>query len=336
MQNLTDKQHQIKTLIAAVLNENPSGGRLKLMTQEIYHLMETTVSLGDGVNSRSSTGLCLTPINAANCMLGYRRTLAYWRALLLALESFSSEQPITLVYPGCGPLATLVLPILFSVYPHKVNITFIDYHQSALDHLQRQILTMDNAQIECRFICADATQWLPDSDIDILILECMLKGLDDEGHVSIVNHFAPFLTPDASLIPEEIEVKAMWIDMSAEAAYCQAQHDGGKLPKAEQLKQYRVPICDVFKLERDTYQKVDDNQIPCVDLVWVNQPGSNYHFSLTMRLKLLNNIWLEEYADGITMPFFPELIKNSDNEIFSNLSGYYQLGGKPGFVFNVD
>lgn len=336
MKKLTDKEYQIKALLADILNNKVPEGQLKSTIQKIYQSIEIEGSLGDDISSRASSGLCISPANAANCIKGYRRTLAYWRALQLALENYSLEQPITLVYPGCGPLATLVLPILFAVYPHKMNITFIDYHQSALEHLQQQILATNNVQIECRFICADATKWQPDSDIDILILECMLKGLDDEGHVGIVNHFSPFLKPNASLIPEEIEVKAAWVNMPAESVYCQREYDDDKLPDAEQLKQFRMPICDVFKLDRNTYQKVNNNQIPCLDLVWIDKPSSTYHFALTMRLKLLNNTWLEEYADGITMPFFPELIQSNDREIVSSLSGYYQLGENPGFVFNIN
>ena len=179
------------------------------------------------------------------------------------------------------------------------------------------------------------TGWQPNTGIDILILECMLKGLDDEGQVSLVNHFSPFLNPQASLIPQEIEVKANWINMPAEVSYCQAQCDSGKLPEAKQLRRYRVAIGDVFKLDRTTYQHANGGKISCPGLSWIERPDVDYHFALTMRLRLLADIWLEEYADGITSPFLPKIQQANDKCAKSNLSGYYKTGLHPGFVFKV-
>ena len=334
--NLADTIEEIRQQIINVLFEDNTCEQVQHTLQRIYFLLESMLSVfDDGKDGRASTGICITPATAASCLLSYRRTFAYWQALKLALEGFPPEQEIKLVYPGCGPFATLVLPVLFAVFPRRLNITFIDYHQSALDSLQQRILAIGNPHIKCQFICGDATGWQPNTGIDILILECMLKGLDDEGQVSLVNHFSPFLNPQTCLIPQEIEVKANWIDMPAELSYCQAQCDNGKLPEAKQLRQYRVAIGDVFKLDKTTYQKVRGNQIACSELNWVERPDSHYHFALTMRLRLLADIWLEEYADGITSPFLPKIQQADDKCAKSNLSGYYHTGLHPGFVFNL-
>lgn len=141
-------------------------------------------------------GLALSPMDAAHCLRDARRTAAFARALLHAIQSL--QTPVEVVYAGTGPLAPfawLVMPFV-----RDVRFTLIDIHESAVAAV-RALLPHANA------VCADAARYRHDRPIDIAITETMQRALAREPFVEIVRNLKPQLSARGVLIPERVSVE---------------------------------------------------------------------------------------------------------------------------------
>lgn len=280
--------------------------------------------------SYSEHGSQLSPQDAANCIEGHRRTVRYWKAMLQQLENLqSSTDVIHVMYPGCGPYGTLVLPLLAMATFDKVSVTFIDVHKTSTDNLKQLVSVLGLSEYVQDIICEDALAYDPQQDIDILVLECMKSGLYGEPQVAITNHFAKRLSQHGAVIPEHIEISAQLINLAAEQRYIseQLQHQQQVCPL--KLAENRVDLGHVLTLDHKTYTRVDatSNTILCQDID-IPVMGGNGIFALCTRMQLADGITLEEYDNGITYPYYPAF----DIATVSRVNLAYQLGSYPEFI----
>lgn len=282
----------------------------------------------------SGQGICIAPADAAHCLKSVHRTIAYWQALRASLEQQSHKKDIRIIYPGCGPFASLVLPLLTGYLNIGVKVYFIDYHAPALTHLKNLIDYFGAHDLVADIICAEATEWQPTSTVDIVILECMLNGLEREGQVALTNHFSPFLTQGGQLIPDHIDITANWIHATEELNYIQQKLSYRQKIDIEKLANFRHPIGEIFRLSRHSHLGFNDDKkiINAKTIIIDDIPDRHYHFALCTQLSFTHRIHLREYDDGITYPYYPnvDIHRRRGNKIDIN----YRLGKHPGFSFD--
>ncbi|QFY44250.1 hypothetical protein F6R98_17750 [Candidatus Methylospira mobilis] len=84
----------------------------------------------------------VSPLTAARCAREFARTSRFIRGLhaaLLKAQSRFDGQTIHTLYAGCGPYATLILPLLPYLPRDGFRFTLIDIHPLALDGARKTI-----------------------------------------------------------------------------------------------------------------------------------------------------------------------------------------------------
>lgn len=158
---------------------------------------------GDG--TQLPTGLALAPDLAAQCRLDEKRTAAFQRGVAAAIDVARERFPrttIELLYAGTGPFAPLVLPLL--PLPN-VRCTFLDVDERSLDLLR-------TLEPPARLVHADATAYVHDAPLHVIVSETMQRSLAVEPFVSILDHLRPQLAPGGIFVPERVTVDAVLFD----------------------------------------------------------------------------------------------------------------------------
>ncbi len=87
-------------------------------------------------------GIELSSKHARNCLEDPIRTARFlkeiYKVLLVAKDRFKNEK-ITLLYGGCCPLGTLIIPLLHLFSSEKLEIIFLDIHQTSIDLVKKSI-----------------------------------------------------------------------------------------------------------------------------------------------------------------------------------------------------
>jgi hypothetical protein len=156
-------------------------------------------------------GIALSSFHASICMDDALRTARFIKSVysaILVLQERFPNQKSTILYAGCGPYATLLLPLLPLFSRDDLDIILLDINKSSLLSVKKIIAAIGLEQYTIQTIQADATKYIkPDScTIHLLITETMFKALLMEPQVLVTKNLVPQLDPNGILIPQEINL----------------------------------------------------------------------------------------------------------------------------------
>ncbi|WP_432467751.1 aspartyl/asparaginyl beta-hydroxylase domain-containing protein [Agarivorans sp. Z349TD_8] len=154
-------------------------------------------------------GKAVSMTTAAQCAEEVLRTAVFVRAIHQAIsERLHPEQPVSVLYAGTGPFATLLLPLMGMFSAEQIQVTMLDIHAESLEKLQALVEAFGLGDRVADYICADATRWQPEIQFDLIVSETMKAALATEPQVSIFSHLVSSLKPTGSLIPQAVELTA--------------------------------------------------------------------------------------------------------------------------------
>jgi predicted RNA methylase len=190
-------------------------------------------------------GICLAPSDAANCLLHTNRTLKFVRGLAAAVKEARKRNPgkrIKILYAGCGPYATLALPLTVIFKPTDVEFAVIDIHQESITNLEKLIEILGLKEYFSQIICQNALDFEPENDTryDVLVTETMTAALFKEPQAAITTHLVKTLNPDGILVPEEIAVGVRLAAVNV------------LKKKRDRTKPHNVKLGEIFSLTKDT------------------------------------------------------------------------------------
>lgn len=280
------------------------------------------------------TGMLISSVNAANCLRGPVRTLCYWRSLLIALEKLvhQASRPIRILYPGCGPFATLVLPLLVGVISENIEIQFIEINQQSVNSLRQLMTMLQRPNLQCQVTHSDVLDFQSSENFDLMISECMLASLQEEGQVAITYHLSQFLAPHAIVIPETIKVDLCWTDADKEFSYANQYRERGKGLSAEQLSPFRTRLVSLISLDKSVRQRY----IRTEELLLLGEfeiepfSGRKKFLIYCTTIHFIDDIRLQEYEDGLTSPM---VAHGPGIESGMPLEVKFRLLKSPGFEF---
>ncbi|MCV9930424.1 hypothetical protein OIU83_22380 [Flavobacterium sp. LS1R49] len=156
-------------------------------------------------------GIALSSFDAAICVNDSLRTSRFIKSVFKAINVLKSRflnQKINILYAGCGPHATLLLPLLTLFKENDLDIILLDINSSSIESVQNWISIINLENFSVQAIQADAVKYVkPDSwDMHLLISETMFEALLREPQVAITKNLAPQLVSSGILIPEEINI----------------------------------------------------------------------------------------------------------------------------------
>ena len=166
-------------------------------------------------------GVAINPQAAAYCIKDYQRSITFIRAVHAAITAMinnSPTVPVDVLYAGCGPFATLLIPLL-SKYQNEntdlslLNFFLLDIHQTSLESVDRLVRYFDINTHNINLISANACTYQHPRPLQLIISETMQKSLEQEPQFTITANLAPQLESKGIFIPEKIVVKlclAQW------------------------------------------------------------------------------------------------------------------------------
>lgn len=197
-----------------------------------------------------SQGVAINPNAAAYCIKDYQRSVAFIRGVYGALKRLRTRADAAseteVLYAGCGPFATLLLPVLHLFDPSELHIHLIDIHQSSLDSVATLISSLGLSEYRIELVQADACTYQHSAMLDLVIVETMQKALEQEPQLAVTANLAPQLATNGIFIPEEINIELCLAHLDEEHAACKA---GQTLNELELIsKGKRQPISKLMQL----------------------------------------------------------------------------------------
>lgn len=171
-----------------------------------------------------TTGKAIGPFWAGLCVDDLMRTKRFSKGAFLAIEEMKKRNagtPVTLLYVGPGPFATLILPHLTKFKPEELQLVLVEVNPVTITALKN---TLKNCGLEAyvkEIVMADASQLQLENanEIDILLLECLQFALVKEQQVAITYNLVPQLRKEALLVPEKIKLSVGVINSVKKMAY---------------------------------------------------------------------------------------------------------------------
>ena len=175
-------------------------------------------------DSLLNDGVAISPEAAAHCVSDTQRTVIFIRAAYAAITNAKqrfANGPIEVLYAGCGPFATLVLPILAKFNPGELVVHLLDIHQRSLNSVVLLIGHFDLQEHRISYIQDDACHYQHSSNPHVIIAETMQKSLEQEPQFAVTANLAPQLHARGIFIPQRIEVALCLAILEAERAALQ-------------------------------------------------------------------------------------------------------------------
>ena len=200
-----------------VLNEDSSPAALRFALDDFA---ATCTAVGGITPDRSfdgwhldtmlDDGVAINPQAAAFCIKDYWRSVMFMRGVYSALRELQqcfTDQPIRILYAGCGPFALLLLPLLQKLSPGKFDIHLLDIHQSSLDSVAQLVDYFSLDQHQIHYIQADACHYQHEKPLHLVIAETMQKSLEQEPQFAVTANLASQILPGGIFVPQKIEVE---------------------------------------------------------------------------------------------------------------------------------
>jgi len=285
-------------------------------------------------------GVAINPQAAAQCVLDYQRSITYIRGIYAAISKLKilfPDTPLEILYAGCGPFATLLLPLLVKFRTGELNIHLLDIHQRSLDSAELLLIQLGFRNHAVHTIKADACQYKHPSKLHLVIAETMQKSLEQEPQFAVTANLAPQLLPTGVFIPQNINVTLCLANLKYEKkmAYQPKNSDTKNLEK-------RYPLATVFSLSPEHAADQMQNakyrphtkalELDSITVVIPSVAGiAGLDAALFTRITVFEEYCLDDYESEITLPLkCHELQPLTGGEHF-RVS--YQLGSYPKFNF---
>ena len=171
-------------------------------------------------DSLLDSGVAINPQAAAHCALDYQRSAMFIRGVHAAINTLKlrfPDTPLEILYAGCGPFATLLLPLLGRFTPGELKISLLDIHQHSLDSVELLLAQFGFGAHAVHTIKGDACHYKHRKKLHLVIAETMQKSLEQEPQFAVTANLAPQLLPAGVFIPQCIEVALYLADLEHEA-----------------------------------------------------------------------------------------------------------------------
>jgi predicted RNA methylase len=311
---MEDKFLRLKRISETLLFEE-SLGELNSVCIEFYDLLCEIVGEIGKEETILSAGKAISAEFAARCVLDLARTSKFLRGLRLAITEAKQRFPnekITILYAGCGPFATLAIPLCTQFLADEISFTLIDIHQKSLDSAKRVFQYFGIENYAAEFIQTDAATFQAEEKFHVAVTETMQKALEKEPQVAITLNLAKQLKDNGVFVPEKISIEVCLMDLAKEFE-----------PNVERERIYLGNIMQLTK-EAVAFSPTKLKIPP--------ENSEKFAVALLTRIYTFNSIMLDDYDSGLT---YPTILHDLNESIFGKeLTFEYLFGKNPKFNYH--
>ena len=288
----------------------------------------------------TASGIAISPVEAAQCTTDYLRTTRFIKAVYASLKELIQRFPnqrLRVLYAGCGPYATLVLPILPFFSPKQLELVFLDVHSSSLESARLLVTQLGFAHYNISFAEIDAITYMNERGFHLIITETMFQGLIREPQVAITEHLRSQLLPKGIFIPEEIKLDVACTFFSKEP-YLKSDMHAFAFPDEELLQiPKRWPLGGIFSISSKTdFRKLTRNTPSQIESVYYTIPYdvNNYpDVCIFTQLRIFGTTYLHPSESLITNPHCVASLANMRD--YSKFKLIYDYRSVPGWTYKL-
>ncbi|MGJ8743238.1 phytanoyl-CoA dioxygenase [Polaribacter sp.] len=214
---------EIKNLISEVLSNSISDleaekslNKIHAYFQEITSITGFDFSIENMAAIPAAKGKALGLNFAAQCLIDYKRTIKFLKAIVSAILEKQKKQPhktIQIFYAGCGPYATLLTLVAPYFKAKEVQFTLLEINKNSVISAKKLLISLEMSNYINEFYTADAITFnVPEAKkFDILISETLDALLYRECYVPILINLLPQFNEDIIVIPENVLLNMSFI-----------------------------------------------------------------------------------------------------------------------------
>jgi predicted RNA methylase len=312
----------LKEITATWLDAETNIGLIFSQAQELHKLLSSITNIGAHNVSTDKdiflpTGKAIGPGGAAHCLLEAYRTAVFVRGIHDAIRQLQTDFPgqrLHILYAGCGPYATLLLPLTSVFKASEIAIHLMDINPISLGAAQSLFATLGLSEYIADTILADASVYeTGGKEYHLMISETMQQALKKEPQVSIMQNLVPQLAENGIFIPQEIKVSAQLLNHKNEMEGFVTE---GLVPE-------RIHLGDVYaigQLQLRGHQPTTVAIPPNLD--------TNHGLYLMTDITVYGNHHLTAYNCSLNLPV---RILNANEHTGRAITFRYETGSVPGF-----
>ena len=289
-----------------------------------------------------SSGLAISPNDAGGCAIDSARTSKFLRgiyaALLEARKRFP-DGPIEILYAGCGPFATLAIPIATRFTADEIQFTLVDIHHRSLELARKNFGAFGLSDYVRDYIQSDAASYVHRGALHMVITETMQRALSKEPQVAITINLAPQLCQGGILIPEKVAVDVCLCDPRREfSPSVTGSNQPPSTSAAAKPDRVRIHLGRVFELTagkayelarmRGQSYGLGEAWLPPAVIDIPTEVDEGLHVVLSTTIAVFESVALAEYETGLTHPVWLSDFNRSKRGCRVEFA--YSLGSHPG------
>lgn len=220
---------ELARIAATILDLDSGPVALRQACQDLYSLCAKLTGLEDSHDlspvakgTSLASGLAISPNEAARCVWDFARTTTFMRGVKAAIDELLvrfPDEPIEVLYAGCGPFGPLIIPLLETFEPRSPRITMLDYHQPSLDSVRSLLVELKLEDHAVTLVQADALNYVHPVKPHLVICEMMQTALRNEPQVAVTFNFGPQLREGGIFVPQKICVEVVLAESGKEVSF---------------------------------------------------------------------------------------------------------------------
>lgn len=298
----------LRRLAAAIVDARPKQTLVReavalreLLERRAGLVFDSGADLGAGQTALAS-GLAISPLKAALCARECFRTIVFIKGLHAAIGAAARPgRAVRVLYAGCGPFATLAVPLMALLGPGEARYTLLDIHPDSLAQAGALIDALGLADRVERYVHADATRYRIGAEApDVIVSETMNAALRGEPQVSIARHLA-MQAPRALLVPARVGVRACLLHLGREFAPPLA-HPGAAPVEPERD---RIDLGELFVLDADSiraWEREAGDTLPAAQVCIPAPLAPRYRAMLLTHIQVYGEHVLDDYDSSLNLP----------------------------------
>jgi predicted RNA methylase len=216
--SIENNRHQLRTITETLLSPGSNYNTIRMATHALKDIFCNAVGFDEieaakQAHIQTGGGQAISTYTAALCITDMMRTRKFLLGIKEAVEErlkANTGKPVTILYAGSGPFATLLTPLTTIFTPDQLQMVLLEINPVSIGYLQKTVEQFGLEKYVIGIEQTDAVHYtIPGKyQPDILLSETMKPALQKEPQVSIVANLLPQCKSNTVLIPSNIIVEA--------------------------------------------------------------------------------------------------------------------------------